>query len=168
MQIRPGNPEDSANLSALAIQVWLQTYATAGISSKISRFVLSEFSVSNFEALLARASARVFLATVGENLVGYAVVFIGSQCPENERVRFELATLYVQEPFTRKAVGSRLLDQSESCARQEGSSLWLTVNSKNTRAIAFYAKHGYFKVGSTFFELKDEKHENLVLLRQDA
>lgn len=168
MQIRPGRAEDATNLSALAIQVWLQTYATGGISSKISRFVLSEFSVKNFEALLARRSARVFVASVGENLVGYAVVSFGSQCPEDERVRVELVTLYVQEPFTRKAVGSRLLEQSESCAKQEGSSLWLTVNSRNTRAIAFYAKRGYFKVGSTFFELEDEKHENLVLVRQDA
>ena len=168
MQIRPGRPEDSTNLSALAIQVWLQTYATAGISSNISRFVLSEFSVSNFEALLARTSACVFVAIVGENVVGYANASIGSQCPENESVRVELATLYVQEPFTRKAVGSRLLEKSESYAKQEGSSLWLTVNSKNTRAIAFYAKHGYFKIGSTFFELEDEKHENLVLVRKDA
>ena len=35
-------------------------------------------------------------------------------------------------------------------------------------AIAFYAKHGYTKVGITFFELGNENHENLVLVGPDA
>jgi ribosomal protein S18 acetylase RimI-like enzyme len=42
--------------------------------------------------------------------------------------------------------------------------VWLKTNSRNGRAIAFYAKHGYTKVGTTFFELGNEKHQNVVLL----
>jgi diamine N-acetyltransferase len=42
--------------------------------------------------------------------------------------------------------------------------IWLKTNSQNSRAIAFYAKHGYTKVGITFFELGNEKHENVVLI----
>jgi ribosomal protein S18 acetylase RimI-like enzyme len=40
----------------------------------------------------------------------------------------------------------------------------LTTNSNNGRAIAFYAKHGYTQVGITFFELDNEKHENVALV----
>ena len=168
MLVRTGRFEDSETLSALAIQVWLQTYATDGISSKISHFVLSQFSVERFEALLTQVSARVFVAIVGGNLVGFAVVGTGSPCPERIGTNVELATLYVQEPFTGQGVGWRLLEQAESCAEQMESSLWLTVNSKNARAIAFYERHGYSKVGVIFFELADEKHENLVLVQRDA
>ena len=42
--------------------------------------------------------------------------------------------------------------------------IWLKTNSQNSRAIAFYAKHGYTKIGVTFFELGSEKHENMVLV----
>lgn len=168
MLVRPGRYEDSETLSAVAIQVWLQTYATDGISPKISRYVLSQFSVERFKALLTHASAHVFVAIVGDNLVGYAVVNIGSPCPDRMGTSVELVTLYVQEPFTGQGVGRRLLEQAESCAEEIESFLWLTVNSKNARAIAFYAKHGYFKVGVTSFDLADEKHENLVLVHRDA
>jgi ribosomal protein S18 acetylase RimI-like enzyme len=42
--------------------------------------------------------------------------------------------------------------------------IWLKTNSQNSRAIAFYAKHGYTKIGITFFELGNEKYENVVLV----
>ncbi len=168
MLIRAGTFEDSANLSALAIQVWLQTYATDGISSKISRFVLSQFSVESFDTLLAQASTRVFVAVIGDNLVGYAVACISSTCPQRAIAGVELAKLYVQEPFTRQGVGSRLLERAQSCAVRLESALWLTVNSKNARAISFYKSRGYSEIGTTFFELEGEKHENLVLCQRDT
>jgi diamine N-acetyltransferase len=168
MLIRAGTFEDSTNLSALAIQVWLQTYATDGISSKISRFVLSQFSVESFDTLLAQASTRVFVAVIGDNLVGYAVACIGSTCSQQASAGVELAKLYVQEPFVGQGIGSRLLEHAESCAVHLGSALWLTVNSKNVRAIAFYTSHGYSKIGMTFFKLEGEKHENLVLCNRNC
>ena len=37
MRVRLGRREDTETLSALAIQVWLHTYATEGISSVIAK-----------------------------------------------------------------------------------------------------------------------------------
>jgi diamine N-acetyltransferase len=169
MLLRPGLLGDAENLAALAIQVWLQTYATDGISSTISRYVLSEFSVDRFQALLSAKSSQVFVAEVGESLVGYAVVSVETLCPEPTSARVELSTLYIQEPFARNGFGSSLLRQAESWAKQHAnSSVWLTVNSKNVRAITFYAKHNYRKLGVTYFTLGHQRHENVVLAGQDA
>ncbi len=169
MLIRSGVPGDAENLTALAMQVWLQTYATEGISSTISSYVLSEFTVARFQALLSAESSVVFIAEVGKNLVGYAVVSVDTPCPEPTSAKVELATLYIQAPFAGKGVGSSLLRQAESWARQEkNSSVWLTVNSRNVRAIAFYTKHQYRQLGITYFALGHEKHENLVLVSPNA
>jgi ribosomal protein S18 acetylase RimI-like enzyme len=46
--------------------------------------------------------------------------------------------------------------------------LWLTVNAKNDRAIAFYARQGYTKVGTAYFVLGEGRHENHVLIGRDA
>lgn len=169
MLFRHGERRDAENLSALAIQVWLHTYATEGISPLISRYVLSEFTPEKFEALLSNDSSTVLVAESNENLVGYATVSVGKSCPVPTSAEVELATLYVQAPFIGKGIGSALLSQAERSARQRaGISLWLTVNSRNSRAIEFYAKHGYTKIGITHFELGSEKHENLVLVGRDA
>jgi ribosomal protein S18 acetylase RimI-like enzyme len=169
MQIRPATVEDSENLSALAIQVWLHTYATQGVSSLVSNFVLSEFSTKKFESALTDDATNIFVAERDQFIVAYAKLVIGTQCPAPTCAKVELATLYVQAPFQGKEVARALLSRSEQWAKQcHNTSLWLTTNSLNSRAIAFYAKHGYTKIGITYFELGDAKHENLVLCREDA
>ena len=169
MLVRRGELRDAENLSALAIQVWLHTYATEGISSVVSRYVLSEFSAGKFEVALSEDSTAVLVAEVNESLVGYAKLTTGKLCPVATSSEVELATLYVQEHFVGTGVGRALLGQAEQWARHRtNSSIWLAVNSKNSRAIAFYAKHGYTKLGITHFELGNEKHENLVLGGRDA
>jgi len=169
MLVRQGERRDAENLAALAIQVWLHTYATGGISSVISRYVLSEFTPEKFEALLSEESSTVLVAEKGKNLMGYAKVSAATVCPVVTSSKVELATLYVQAPFVGKGVGHALLRQAEAWAKQrKNTSIWLTVNSKNFHAISFYAKHGYTKLGLTHFELGNEKHENLVLGGRDA
>ena len=169
VRFRSGQLGDTKNLAALAIQVWLHTYATDGVSSPISEYVLSEFTVEKFAALVSDPSCVVFVAEIEGNLVGYAIVNIGTPCPEFTSASAELATLYVQEHFIGKGVGSSLLKQAELWARHRAeSSLWLTVNSNNTRAQAFYARHRYTAIGITYFKLGHKSHENIVLVGRDA
>lgn len=169
MRIRQGERRDAQSLSALAIQVWLHTYATQGISAPIASYVLSEFTHEKFEALLSEESSAVLVAESNANLVGYAAVTAGKACPVRTNAKVELATLYVQAPFVGQGVGRELLGRAEQWARQRAStSLWLTVNSRNVHAIDFYAKHGYTQLGITYFGLGHEQHENLVLGGKDV
>ncbi len=167
--IRAGRPADAENLAALGMQVWLHTYATDGISSIISRYVLDTFTVERFLALLAQPSTAVLVAEMNGNLVGYAVVTFDVECPAAAGFTAELATLYVQEHFAGRGVGSSLLAQAAAlAARRCNTPLWLTVNAKNSRAIAFYRERGYTKVGIAPFRLGSEDHENHVLLGGNA
>ena len=163
--IREGTPADAERLAVLATQVWLHTYATDGISSVIARYVLSELSVSKFTAMLLQENSTVLVAQIDVNIVGYAVVNMDVPCPSGSPT-VEVASLYVQEHFARKAIGSSLFQQSRQLAlRRTGSSaIWLMVNVQNWPAIAFYQKHGLVKTGTAYFELGGEKHENHVLV----
>lgn len=78
----------------------------------------------------------------------------------------ELLRLYVQEPFTRLKIGSRLLVEAERLAVSAGASvLWLTPWVHNHRALAFYARQGYGDFGLTTFTFEGESHDNRVLAR---
>ena len=162
---RNGEPRDAAQLAALGMQVWLHTYATAGISNTIARYVLAEFTPAKFDALIASDAAQVLVAEVGDHLVGYAVVNFGAVCPARAASTTELATLYVQAHFARRGLGARLLEHADALARSRSQGgLWLTVNAQNHAAIAFYARHGYARAGTAYFELGDARHENHVLV----
>lgn len=169
LRIRPALQSDAANLAALALQVWLHNYAREGISSIISEYVLNEFTEEKFRARIDNAVTTFFLGEVitnrVTNLVGFARLDVQSVCPVPAGSAVQLSTLYVQEPFVHRGVGTALLAHAETGAGSQGApQLWLTVNAQNHRALAFYAKHRYQKIGVTPFRLGDIDHENHVLI----
>jgi ribosomal protein S18 acetylase RimI-like enzyme len=167
--IRLGVAEDAGRLAVLAIQVWLHTYATDGISTEIADYVLAHITPKTYAQLLRDASTQVLVALHANHVVGLAVVRFDMPCPDQPALTAELRTLYVQEHFLRQGAGSLLLAAAEDVARRRANSrLWLTVNATNDRAIAFYDRKGYAKVGTAYFVLGTERYENHVLAGPDA
>lgn len=163
--IRIARSGDASRLAALALQVWLHTYATEGISPSIASYVLQELTPAKFAALLQSPSAYVMVAEQGENLFGFAVVQLDAPCPNAPDSKAELETLYVQEHFMRRGLGTRLLIEAQALTKQRtGTRLWLAVNAKNRRALAFYLRHGYTQVGLSDFVLDGVAHENHVMV----
>jgi ribosomal protein S18 acetylase RimI-like enzyme len=165
--IRPATGEDAQNLAALAIQVWLHTYATSGIRSSLAAYALTAFTQANFETLLQDPTHTVLLAEIEDHLVGYADLAFESPRVEVPDTRTELATLYVQEHFAGMGIGSSLLEACAAVARERCGSpdFWLSVYHGNARAIAFYRKHGFTTRGSFPFVFGGESHENFVLAK---
>jgi diamine N-acetyltransferase len=166
--LRPALPEDALCLSVLAMQVFLDTYATQGIRPAIAREVLSGYSQGVFSRALQDPAARLWVAEVQEHLVGFVQVTLGAgHALAPPGVQSELLRLYVQEPFTRRQVGTRLLATAERLASAAGSSvLWLTPWAHNQRALAFYAGRGYTDFGLTQFSFEGETHDNRLYAKQ--
>jgi ribosomal protein S18 acetylase RimI-like enzyme len=165
VEIRGARPSDAECLAALAVQVWLQTYATDGVSPTIAKYVAGDFTAARLGALIADSSRTVIVAEIGEHRVGYAVLGFRREAPRQES-DVELETLYVQPNFARRGIGSMLLRSAEDNANERGRrrGLWLKTNAKNSHAIRFYEYHGYARAGLAYFELGDEKHENIVFI----
>lgn len=168
LRIRIGQAGDALRLAVLASQVWLHTYATEGITHDIAQHVLSEFSVERMVTALGDPATVVLVAECGPLLVGMAIVRFGALCPAGADASVELQKLYVQTHAIGRGVGKALLQAAEAAARERsGSSLWLTVNARNARAIAFYASQGHSKVGTACFVLGSDRHENHVLVGRE-
>lgn len=162
--LRPAEPNDALCLSVLAMQVFLDTYATDGIRPEIAREVLSGYSQAVFAKAIADTGSSIVVAQVKGHMVGFAQVTLGAThelAPAGKQA--ELLRLYVQEPFTGSGVGTQLLAAAEHKAKQHGATvLWLTPWVHNHRALAFYARRGYQDYGLTYFTFEDESHENRV------
>jgi diamine N-acetyltransferase len=163
--IRLATNEDAPNLAALSIQVWLHTYATSGIRTSLSEYVLSEFTVDKFTDIVADPDHILIIAEVEYHLVGYADLKLNSPCKDIRNTTTELATLYVQEHFAGRGIGSQLFNACHLRAQQftGESDFWLSVYHLNQRAISFYQKHGLSIQGSFFFEFGRESHKNYIL-----
>ncbi len=167
LRLRQAKPEDALCLSVLAMQVFLDTYATEGIRAEIAREVLSSYSQEVFAKAIGNLSSRIEVAEIKGNLVGFAQVTLDSgHALAPAGAQAELLRLYVQEPFTGAKVGTQLLAAAEFIASKSGASvLWLTPWVHNHRALAFYARRGYSDYGLTYFTFEGESHENRVLAK---
>ena len=114
--VRPAAAADAHTLAALAIQVWLDTYATDGVNDLLGRYVLSTFTPAAFAAWSESPDVALQVAHANGHLVGYALLQFGAAQPLAPGRDTELRTLYVQSPFRRSGVGSLLLREARSAA----------------------------------------------------
>ena len=168
--IRRGARGDASCLSALSTQVWLHTYATEGIRPAIAQYVEEHLSPNAFALQLERLEFLFLVAEVDGNLVGYASGKAGAPCPVRSAVTACLDKLYVSEHFHGVGIGRGLLSRlrAELVPLVGNDALWVAVNSGNLKAQRFYERQGLRDIGTTYFDLYGEKHENRVLCTADA
>lgn len=167
IDLRPACVADALCLSVLAMQVFLDNYATQGIRPVLARAVLGAYSQAQFVRALGGRDTRIEVAESRGHLVGFAQLTLGAGHPlAPDGTQADLLRLYVQEPFTAMRVGTRLLARAEALAAESGATvLWLTPWVHNQRALAFYARRGYRDHGRTEFVMEGESHENRLLAK---
>jgi len=72
--IREADVEDAGILSVLATEVWLDTYATEGVSFAFAAHLLEEYSPKAFTETLLNESIHIFVYTDGNFVKGYLKV----------------------------------------------------------------------------------------------
>lgn len=165
--LRPADAADLPCLSALAMQVFFETYATSGISLALAREAEAHYSVDALTERLVEPGCRTTVAERSGHLIAFAEVVLG---PGHELVppgpAAELRRLYVQSPFLRRGVGRRLLAHAETLATaDDASALWLTTWVGNKRALAFYASQGYEQLGRTEYVFQGVPFENRLFAK---
>jgi diamine N-acetyltransferase len=165
---RKATPDNALCISALGMQVYLDTYAPQGIRLSIAEDALHNFSPPAIAEVMTKSDTTFIVAETNHHMVGFAQLTAHAT---HERVPFadatELNRLYIQEKFTGRGLGRQLLGQAEKTALAEGASaLWLTAWFGNARALAFYSSQGYEEVGSTLYTIQGEDFENRLFMKR--
>ena len=167
IDIRRAEVPDAERIAVLAMQVWLDTYAVEGIRSTLADYVLTELTVARVKEQLTDPASVVFVGERSGHLVAFSAVVIGRPAPSRSAASpAEIERLYVQEPFCNVGIGRRLLGAIEELGRTRRiTELWLKVWVHNARARRFYARNGFADIGTSYFRMADEQHENRVLAK---
>jgi len=99
------------------------------------------WSRGTFRGLLQRSDASLWVAQVGERVVGYAVVWYLFR-------EAELGNLAVAPGWRRRGLGRQLLDWALQKARERGTErIFLEVRVGNRTAQQLYQRYGFSQVG---------------------
>lgn len=153
MIVRPAYARDIAALARLKLATFRETFV-AGFAIPYPAEVLAAFEEQSYApavvaAELADAERASWIAEEGGRMLGYAQV---GRCklphPEVRRGAGELYQLYILREAQGGGLGRLLLKPALAhLARAHPGPVWLGVWSGNGVAQAFYARHGFAKVG---------------------
>ena len=170
IRVRPAAVDDAPELSRLGAATFRETFEQENAPEDMAAYLAEAFTPQRQAAEIADGIvilAEAFGDAGGPELVGYAHLVPG---PVPEPVTgpdpLELKRLYVARAWHGRRVAQALMDAAIESARASGAqTLWLGVWERNPRAVAFYAKYGFVRVGEHTFTLGTDAQTDWVLAR---
>ena len=151
--LRRASIEDAATLAAFASKAFTDTYRATDDPAEIADYVAEHLNAQAIAEVIRDRASIVLLAELGHRLVGYAVLKSAEtpSCVAGTKP-IELARFYLGEEFIGKGIGSSLMRLVQREALRLGArTLWLSVYDRNVRAVRFYERFGFAKVGGKEF-----------------
>ncbi len=174
MTVRLATPADAAALAEVAAVTFPLACPPTTTAEAAQDFIVTNLSEARFRTYLADPERVIVVADPGDGrpLAGYTMlVLTESSDPDvlaavRIRPTSELSKCYVRPDDHGRGTAAALLARTLEEARARGAAgMWLGTNVANGRAIRFYEKHGFQKVGSKRFRLGGEYEHDHVLER---
>ena len=162
--IRKAEERDASSLAAVSMEVWINTYLRDGVGPHFADYVLSEFTAQKFRNAIGDPNLAIWVSENRMGIDGFVAVRSTATPQLADCSPFEITTLYVQPRHQSGGRGGALLHHAlDHCRSLGGESAWLKVNAENSRAIGFYHRHGFNRIGSMDFVIADKAYENYVM-----
>jgi ribosomal protein S18 acetylase RimI-like enzyme len=171
-KIRRASIADAPVLSRLGATTFRETFEADNTPEDMSQYIGEAFTPARQTAEITDPVAIVLVAeTAAEpappELIGYAHLVEG---PAPEAVTghrpMELKRIYVARAWHGRRVAHALMEAVLDAARRHGAqTLWLGVWERNPRAVAFYRKYGFTRVGQQTFLLGSDAQTDWLFVR---
>ena len=170
--IRKATTDDAGPLAELAAVTFPLACPPSSSPEDIAAHVVNTLSERHFREYLADADVTILVIDVDGALRGYSLLV--DRPAEDPDVAsalkvlpsMELSKCYVHPDHHGVGAAAELMHASLQAAASAGAAgVWLGVNSQNARALRFYEKSGFRKVGSKSFRLGTTVEHDFVLER---
>lgn len=170
--IRRATMADAGALAELAAVTFPLACPPSSSPEDIAAHLANTLSEDHFRGYLADPDITILVLDSGDRLNGYSLLVdrpasdpdVASALTLTPSV--ELSKCYVHPEHHGLGAAAELMHASVQAAGAAGrAGIWLGVNSQNARAIRFYGKSGFRKVGTKSFRLGSTVEHDFVLER---
>jgi len=167
--VRQAGIEEAELLASLAAALFEQTFGAANDAEDMRVYLATSFSAELQRAELADNERFTWIVRDRDsNAIGYAMLRRGTRGPGvSGQTPVEVQRIYVDRRWHGRSVANALMQCCVEQALAWGADvLWLAVWEENPRAIAFYERSGFRKVGVQTFTLGRDVQHDFVMLRR--
>lgn len=170
--IRKATEDDAGRLAELAGVTFPLACPPGSSAADIAAHLASTLSEKHFRTYTADPETTILVVEEGGELRGYSMLVARpAQDPEvasalNLLPSTELSKCYLHPDHHGLGAAAELMHATmESAAAAGAQGIWLGVNSLNAKAIRFYEKSGFSKVGTKTFKLGNTVEHDFVMER---
>lgn len=169
IQIRTATVEDAQHIALLGRVTFTETFSEHFRDPKdLFDYFERTFNVAKIRSSIQSPNNKFWIAFWNELPIGYAKLKVHSPTDfiDSPDVS-QLQKIYILKEFLDKKAGKALMDEMmSSFENSDQSYIWLSVLNSNQRALQFYAKNGYSKVGEHQFSIGKEDFDFFALSKQ--
>ncbi|NMM95321.1 GNAT family acetyltransferase [Bifidobacterium sp. DSM 109960] len=155
-------------LRDLSIATYRQTFAAVNTEENMNAYLEDAFAADKLLRELRDESSEFVLAENDGRPAGYLKINEApSQTEFNDTASLEIQRIYIDGRAQGKGLGTRLMQYAIDTAKERGKQyVWLGVWEHNDKAIRFYARNGFYRIGEHAFIMGDDKQTD-HLMRKD-
>ena len=169
IEIRLAKKEDAQFIALLGRITFTETFGHFFRDKQdLIDYYNSTFSVQKIEDGIKKSNNIFWIAFVNQLPVGYAKLKLNSSSEfiESNEV-CQLQKIYVLKDFLSMKIGFELQNLLLKKAKElEFKKIWLSVLNSNERAIGFYQKNGFEKIGNHDFQIGKENFEFIAMNKE--
>lgn len=160
-KIIKASKKDAQLVSKVSIDSFLPAHGHSAPKAAIDNYMALNFSQENFSTELSDIQNHYYLIYQNDTIAGYSkVVFNQVQKDIGAKNNAYMSRIYLLKEFYGLGLGEVLFNFNLTlCKENKQSGIWLAVWIENQKAISFYKKMGFLKVGDYDFKIS-ETHSN--------
>ena len=158
---------DLSELSSFSRNIFYDTFKDTCSSEDMDAFLNKKYSMDQLRNEFLNPNSVFYLLYKDKTLAGYIKTNEApAQTDIHDEDALELERIYVSKEFQESGIGSYLMEQTVAIAKQKGKQyIWLGVWEKNKKAISFYQKHGFYKIGMHEFVIGEDVQTDYFMRR---
>lgn len=178
-KIRPAGPADAPAVAEAGARLFREAYGPTHPEPALTPYLADSFGRASIERILGDPDAALLVAERADraDLVGYAHLRMAAPDAASTvltralpgRRPMEVVRFYVAAQFHGQGLAPALMAACDAEARaREADVLWLQAWQEAGRALAYYEKAGFERIGTAIFQFGQRQDHDFVLARRVA
>lgn len=168
MSFRRCTADDIPLLRKLAEKTYRDTFERFNSAEDMEKYIETAMAHKKLESEIQNSASVFYFAESDGKAAGYMKLnFAPAQTELNDDDSLEIERLYLLREFHGKGYGAVMMEKAVSIARENGKAyIWLGVWEHNEKALAFYKRNGFYRIGEHPYVLGDDVQTDF-LMRKD-
>ena len=169
-EITTATAADAAQLAAVAAVTFPLACPADSLPEDIERHIATQLSAERFTASIESPRHTILCLREGDRIGGWSMVVLDQPTDRDVLAALsisptvELSKFYVHPDHHGAGAAAALMQRTLELAAGSGlPGVWLGVNQENARALRFYTKHGFRRVGTKRFRLGDRFEDDFSM-----